>query len=87
MNAPRTLSSAYTGEKEDLIMLLKQFRYSRVEVPENISASSGRRLNTEYKEKLITKVILHYSSKLFLPLSCKGGVHAALDCGACDRGK
>ena len=57
----------YTGEKEDLIMLLKQFRYSRVEVPENISASSGRRLNTEYKEKLITKVILHYSSKLFLP--------------------
>ena len=65
----------YTGEKEDLIMLLKQFRYSRVEVPENISASSGRRLNTEYKEKLITKVILHYSSKLFLPYPVRGGVH------------
>ena len=67
----------YTGEKEDLIMLLKQFRYSRVEVPENISASSGRRLNTEYKEKLITKVILHYSSKLFLPYPVRA-VYTAL---------
>ena len=57
----------YTGEREDLIMLLKRFCYSEVEVPENVSASSGRRMNAEYKDKLITKAVLHYGSKFFLP--------------------
>ena len=57
----------YTGEREELIMMLRRFRYSDVEVPENVSASSGRRLNAEYKERLITRTVLHYGSKLFLP--------------------
>ena len=57
----------YTGNRGDLIMLLKRFSYADVEVPENVFSSSGRQLNAEYKEKLITKVLLHYGSKLFLP--------------------
>ena len=57
----------YTGDREELIMLLKRFRYADVEVPENVFTSSGRQLNAEYKEKLITKVLLYYGGKLFLP--------------------
>ena len=48
--------------------VLKQFSYEKAEVPETVLSSSGRQLNEEYKERLITKTVLHYGSKLFLPM-------------------
>ncbi len=57
----------YEGERKRLILLLKGFRYDKVDVPENLSASSGRKLNSQFREKLITKAVLHYGGKLFLP--------------------
>ncbi len=57
----------YTGEREDLIRLLRGFSYDRVSVPENVSASSGRQLNTEFRERLITKVMVHYGVRWFMP--------------------
>ena len=57
----------YTGEREDLIRLLRGFSYDRVSVPESVSASSGRQLNTEFREKLITKVMVHYGIRWFMP--------------------
>lgn len=43
------------------------FRYESVAVPEAVLANSGRKLNEEYKEKLVGKVVGHYATKLFLP--------------------
>lgn len=57
----------FAGDREALIRALKDFRYESVEIPEAVLASSGRELNTEYKEKLIGKVALHYAGKMFLP--------------------
>ena len=50
------------------LTVLKQFSYEKAEVPETVLSSSGRQLNEEYKERLITKTVLHYGSKLFLPM-------------------
>lgn len=58
----------YKGEREEILTVLKQFSYEKAEVPETVLSSSGRQLNGEYKERLITKTVLHYGSKLFLPM-------------------
>lgn len=57
----------YTGEREEMITVLKSFSYEKNEAPENVLASSGRELNSAFREQLITKVILHYGSKLIIP--------------------
>ena len=66
----RTADAAicYKGEREEILTVLRQFSYERAEVPETVLSSSGRQLNEEYKERLITKTVLHYGSKLFLPM-------------------
>ena len=50
-----------------MIHLLCTFKYQMVEVPEGYLESTGRELNSEYKEKLICKVVWHYGKKLILP--------------------
>ena len=57
----------YTGDREELIHGLKQFHFEKADVPDNVISSSGRDLNSAYREKLITKILLHYGGKLLLP--------------------
>ena len=57
----------YTGDRGELIDRLRKFCFEKEEVPENVLSNSGRALNSIYREKLITKVILHYGGKLTLP--------------------
>lgn len=57
----------YKGERERVISLLQSFRYDRAEVQEVFLQNSGRELNEKYKEKLITRMVLRYGGKLFLP--------------------
>ena len=69
----RTADAAicYTGDREKLICILRRFRFETAEIPEQIPeqvlASSGRTLNTFYREQLIEKTLLHYAGKLILP--------------------
>lgn len=58
---------SYNGDRAAIIHLLCTFKYQLVEVPEGYLESTGRELNSEYKEKLICKVVWHYGKKLFLP--------------------
>ena len=57
----------YTGDRKELIHTLKKLRCEKSDVPENVLSSSGRALNSAYKEKLIAKALLHYGGKLILP--------------------
>lgn len=57
----------YTGDREKLICILRRFRFETAEIPEQVLASSGRTLNTFYREQLIEKTLLHYAGKLILP--------------------
>ena len=58
----------YTGEKQEVLSALQCFSYEGVDVPENLLQNSGRELNAEYREKLITKVIVSYGKKWILPI-------------------
>ncbi len=62
----------YTGSREQLIIALKGFRYEKVDVPQAVLESSGRRLNAKYREKLIGKAVLHLFTK-FLPTPVRAG--------------
>ncbi len=57
----------YMGSREEVIAVLKGFSYENTDVPENVLSSSGRELNSSFREQLITRVILHYGSKLIVP--------------------
>ena len=71
----------YTGDRETLILALRQFAYENVEVPEQVLASSSRALNSEYWEKLVTAVVLRAGSKMFLPYSIRSVIAAVNICG------
>ncbi len=62
----------YTGSREELIAALRGFHYEAVEVPQAVLSSSGRRLNAEYREKLVGKAVLHLLTK-FLPFPIRAG--------------
>ena len=57
----------YQGSRAEIISGIRAFHYQDMEVPSQVLQSSGRALNSEYQEKLISKVICHYGRKLFLP--------------------
>ena len=58
----------YTGDRASVIALLRRFHYEKVDVPDVYRQNSGRATNREYWDKLVTKVVVHYGNKLFLPM-------------------
>ena len=58
---------SYTGERNDIIHMLRCFQYENVKVPNGLFENSGRELNNAYQEKLIGKVAFHYARKLLFP--------------------
>ena len=57
----------YQGKRSEIIRMVQTFHYENVELPTGLLESSGRELNKEYQEKLISKVIYHFGRKWFLP--------------------
>lgn len=57
----------YEGERAAVIRMIQLFHYEEVELPTGLFESSGRALNNEYQEKLISKVIYHFGRKWLLP--------------------
>lgn len=57
----------YSGERAELICMLRRLQYKDVNLPTGLIENSGRELNNIYQEKLIGKVIFHYARKLLLP--------------------
>lgn len=57
----------YERERAAVIRMIQLFHYEEVELPTGLLESSGRALNNEYQEKLISKVIYHFGRKWLLP--------------------
>lgn len=68
------VSVSYTGSREAVVEALKGFRYERTEVPDAFLQNSGRELNEEYWDKLVTKTVCRAGSKLFLPYPVRAAV-------------
>lgn len=64
----------YDGDRDEVVRDLQTFSYAKAEVPESYIQNSGRALNSEYWEKLMTRVILRAGNCLFLP----AGVRAVI---------
>lgn len=57
----------YTGNRKELLCELKKFCLEKAEAPDTVLSSSGRTLNSAYREKLIAKVLFHYGGRLIIP--------------------
>ncbi len=57
----------YSGDRESVINLLKDFSYELANAPEEFISNSARPLNREYQEKLVNKVLMRFTGKLFFP--------------------
>ena len=61
----------YTGEREQLIELLRDFTYEAVSVPDHVWQNSGREVSREYWDKLICRIVMYAGRKCFLPVSVR----------------
>ena len=57
----------YRCSRKTVIEAIAKFRYSNVEVPEDLLATSGRAINSHYTEKLADQVLWRMTKKLFIP--------------------
>lgn len=54
-------------DRASVLQALQKFAYQNVEVPDDVLANSGRAMNEEYKEKLVTTTLVHYGKRFLLP--------------------
>lgn len=66
----------YHGSREEMLQIVKNFSYERVDVPEDYLKNSGREMNREYKDKLVNKVVLYYGTKLLMPFYVREAIAA-----------
>ena len=57
----------YVGDRQEIIDRLRRFHYEDVEMPAGLIENSGRKVNQEYQDKLVYKVLFHYARKFLLP--------------------
>ena len=57
----------YTGSRQELIRNLVAFSFEDKELQEKVPENTGRELMNQYKEKLVSKLAIHFLCKLFLP--------------------
>ncbi len=76
----------YVGSRDTIIDTLRSFQYDKAEVPEVFLDNSGRELNEAYKEKLISKVVLRYGSRLFVPYPVRMVITAVKAIGYIGKG-
>lgn len=61
----------YDTDRNAVVSLLQKFSYDTVSVPDSAWQNSGREVNREYWDKLVTKVVMRMGSKLFIPFSIR----------------
>ena len=66
----------YEGKRSIILDTLKSFASGTITVPDNYQESQSRQLNQTYWDKITSKVIFHYGSKLFFPYPLRAGITA-----------
>lgn len=57
----------FHGDRKDLYAQLSCFTYEKAEKEAYVLSANSRRINREYKEKMVFQVLWHYAKSLFLP--------------------
>ena len=58
----------YSCERDKITTSLCKFNYENANAPEDFLNHSGRTLNRDYEEKLVTKVVVRYAVKAVVPM-------------------
>ncbi|MDD3402911.1 MAG: heavy metal translocating P-type ATPase [Hespellia sp.] len=66
----------YVGCRADVITALQKFSYISAEEAKLVPDHTGRELKSQYQEKLVNKVVLHYACRLILPAPVRMAVAA-----------
>ena len=72
----QSVTVCYDGDREQVLEALKAFSYEDVKVPEAYFQSSGRKLNREYWEKLVSHVTWRGIQVFFIPYPIRGIITA-----------
>ena len=72
----QNVAISYTGSRNRIIDALRKFRYDAVDVPESYIENSGRQVNREYWDKLVSQVVIYGAKKLFLPYPVRSAITA-----------
>lgn len=65
---------SYSGDRQEIIRLLKEFSFEEARVPQEVLQYSGREVNREYWDKLVNQVVVRYGCKWFLPPSIRTAI-------------
>ncbi|MCR5475423.1 MAG: heavy metal translocating P-type ATPase [Lachnospiraceae bacterium] len=57
----------FTGDRSDIITIVRDFSFDKTDVPEKVFESSSRELASKYYDRIVTTVILHYAKRLIVP--------------------
>lgn len=57
----------YKCDRKELINFLQKAAYEKMQAPQSVLELSGRKVNREYQDKLIGKIVLRFGKKLFMP--------------------
>lgn len=57
----------FSGNREQMINILRSFAYEKAAVPDSALELSGRKTNREYADKLVMKTVMRFGSKWLLP--------------------
>ena len=57
----------FHGDRKALYAQLSRFTYEKAGEEAHVLSANSRRINREYKEKMVFQVLCHYARKLFLP--------------------
>ena len=58
----------FHGDRKELYSRLSCFSYEAAKEEAHVLSSNSRRINREYKEKMVCQVLWHYAKRLFLPV-------------------
>ena len=72
----QSVTVCYDGDREQVLEACKAFSYEDVKVPEAYFQSSGRKLNREYWEKLVSHVTWRGIQVFFIPYPIRGIITA-----------
>ncbi len=72
----QSVTVCYDGDREQVLDALKAFSYEGVKVPEAYFQSSGRKLNRDYWEKLVSHITWRGIQVLFIPYPIRGIITA-----------
>lgn len=68
----------FRGDRKDLYGKLSRFSYEEAREEVHVLSANSRRINREYKEKMVFQVLGHYAKRLFLPMPVRKVINTVI---------